>query len=88
MRQRRCMGCVCHTHTPVRLYRLQRLVSHYVLQSNKELEIRDDIRQFVLEYGEAIHRRLKAYYPTDKEANDFNAIEIQAKLESLDDGWA
>ena len=33
------MGCVCHTHTPVRLHCLQRLVSHYVLQSNKELEV-------------------------------------------------
>jgi len=33
------MGCVCHTHTPVRLYCLQRLVSHYVLQSNQELEM-------------------------------------------------
>jgi ATP-dependent protease HslVU (ClpYQ) peptidase subunit len=33
------MGCVCHTHTPVRLYCLQRLVSHYVLQSHKELEV-------------------------------------------------
>ena len=33
------MGCVCHTHTSVRLYRLQRFVSHYVLQSNKELEM-------------------------------------------------
>ena len=50
--------------------------------------MKDDLRQFVLEHGEAIHRRLKAYYPTDKEANDFSAIEIQAKLESLDDGWA
>ena len=34
-----CMGGVCHTHTPIRLYCLQRLVSHYVLQSNKELEV-------------------------------------------------
>ena len=34
-----CMGCVCHTHTPVRLHCLQRLVSHYVLQSHKELEV-------------------------------------------------
>ena len=50
--------------------------------------MKDDTRQFVLEYGEAIHRRLKSFYPTDKEANDFNAIEIQAKLESFDDGWA
>jgi len=33
------MGCVCHTHTSVRLYCLQRLVPHYVLQSNQELEM-------------------------------------------------
>ena len=51
-------------------------------------EMKDDLRKFVLEYGEAIHRKLKAYYPTDKEVKNFNAIEIQAKLESLDDGWA
>jgi hypothetical protein len=50
--------------------------------------MKDDFQQFVLEYGEAIHRRLKAYYPTDKEANDFSVIEIKAKLESLNDGWA
>ena len=34
-----CMGGVCHTHTPVRFHRLQRFVSHYVLQSNQELEV-------------------------------------------------
>jgi hypothetical protein len=33
------MGCVCHTHTPVRLHCLQRFVSHNVLQSHKELEV-------------------------------------------------
>ena len=82
------MGCLRLKYTAVRLHCLQRLVSHYVLQSNKELEVKDDLRKFVLEYGEAINRKLKAYYPTDKEVKDFNAIEIQAKLESFDDGWA
>ena len=82
------MGCLRLKYTPVRLHCLQRLVSNHVLQSNQELEVKDDFRKFVLEYGEAINRKLKAYYPTDKEVKDFNAIEIQAKLESFDDGWA
>ena len=58
------------------------------MDGHKELKVKDDFRKFVLEYGEAINRKLKAYYPTDKEVKDFNAIEIQAKLESFDDGWA
>ena len=33
------MGCLRLKYTPVRLYCLQRLVSHYVLQSNQKLEV-------------------------------------------------